>query len=168
MGALALSSCVYGYRTVTLAGRYSTESRPDRTYYCYDCHGYRFFDPYYDYCSYYGFRYRWDDHPGAGALYRQRYVRIRQAHPEYGRYRYQDDYRASTRYREGQSYEEWRRGSRESGADRDERRRHDARGRRHGSKERKGQDEGKKDTRERQDQERERGGGRPSDWRQGA
>src|SRR5262245_58672621 len=93
-GALALTGWVYGYQSVSLAGRYSMESRPDGSYYCYDCHGYRFFDPYYDYCSYYGFRYRWDDYPRATALYRQRYVRIRQAHPEYGRYRYQEDYRA--------------------------------------------------------------------------
>ena len=85
VGALALSGCVYGYRTVSFGGRYSMDSRPDGSYYCYDCHGYRFFDPYYDYCSYYGFRYGWDEHPGAATVYRQRYVRIRQAHPEYGR-----------------------------------------------------------------------------------
>lgn len=161
-GALGLTSCVYGYQSVSLAGGYSAESRPDRTYYCYDCHGYRFFDPYYDYCSYYGFRYSWDDHPATSALYRQRYVRIRQAHPEYGRYRYQEDYRGADRYREPASYDQWR----QSG-DRDREGRHEARGRREG-KQRKGRDEGEKDSKKGRDNERERGGGRPSNWRQGA
>lgn len=168
-GALALSGCVYGYRTVSLGGRYSMESRPDGSYYCYDCHGYRFFDPYYDYCSYYGFRYRWGEHPRAGALYRQRYVRIRQAHPEYGRYRYQEDYRASTRYRAPADYDEWRRageGTGAAGAELDRRERGERRG---GWKERKGRDEGERDSKGRQPKkERERGGQRPSDWRRGA
>jgi hypothetical protein len=169
VGALGLSSCVYGYRTVSLAGRYSMDSRPEGSYYCYDCHGYRFFDPYYDYCSYNGFRYRWDDHPRAAALYRQRYVRIRQAHPEYGRYRYHEDYRASDRYREPASYDEWRRpesgesGAGTRGVDRREE------GRRPGWKERKRQDEGKRERGKRpHEKERERGGGRPSSSSQGA
>jgi hypothetical protein len=167
-GALALTSCVYGYQTVSLGGRYSMESRPDGTYYCYDCHGYRFFDPYYDYCSYYGFRYRWDDQPRAVALYRQRYLRIRQAHPEYGRYRYQEDYRASERYRDPKSYDEWRsRGASDRDTGRDVRQ-PGPKGRRDGWREHKGRDKGEKDSRKDRDQERERGGGRPQGSRQGA
>jgi len=106
---LALSGCAYGYRTVVV-GRYSTSSRPDASYYCYDCHGYRFFDPYYDWCTQHGLRYRWGDYPRVARLYRERYVRIRETHPEYGRYRYRPDYRATTRYREARDYEAWRRG----------------------------------------------------------
>jgi hypothetical protein len=106
---LGLSGCVYGYRTAFVGARYSGESRPDASYYCYDCHGYRFFDPYYDWCASRGFRYRWDRHPRVLALYRERYVRIRETHPEYGRYRYRPGYRASTRYREDRDYESWRR-----------------------------------------------------------
>jgi len=106
---LGLSGCVYGYRAAFVQARYSGESRPDASYYCYDCHGYRFFDPYYDWCSYHGFRYRWADHPRAGLLYRERYVRIREIHPEYGRHRYRPGYRASSRYREAPDYETWRR-----------------------------------------------------------
>jgi|SRR5438132_327570 len=156
VGAVALSGCVYGYRNVSFGGRYSMDSRPDGSYYCYDCHGYRFFDPYYDYCSYYGFRYGWDEHPGAATVYRQRYVRIRQAHPEYGRYRYQEDYRASSRYREPASYETWRRGG--SGDDGAERRA--------GWKERQGAHEGKKERTH--EKERERDGRRPSSSSRGA
>jgi len=160
VGALALSGCVYGYQTMAPAGQYSTDSRPDGSYYCYDCHGYRFFDPYYDYCSYYGFRYRWDEHPRTSVVYRQRYVRIRSAHPEYGRYRYREDYRATTRYRVPASYEEYRReesGDRARDADMQ---RHD-RGRRPEWKERKGRGEGKKDRDP--DDGRDGGGEQPSD-----
>jgi hypothetical protein len=97
-------------------GRYSVASRPHASYYCYDCHGYRFFDPYYDWCTYYGFRYRWEAHPRVTQIYRERYVRIRESHPEYGRYQYRGDYRASLRYREARDYERWRR-SREDRSD---------------------------------------------------
>jgi hypothetical protein len=173
VAALALSGCYYGYRTASWSARYSADSRPDRTYYCYDCHGYRFFDPYYDYCSYYGFRYRWDEHPRVSVLYRQRYVRIREAHPEYGRYRYQPGYRGTARYRDPESYEEWR------GKDDDERSgyerrrdRGDSRGRREEwkeRKERKGSHQGKKGARERKpEREREGDERRSRSWREGA
>ena len=166
-GALALSSCAVGYRTV-IAARYDAESRPEGSYYCYDCHGYRYFDPYYDYCPYYGFRYRWDEHPGAGVLYRERYVGIRRLHPEYGRYRYHEDYRASSRYREPQSYELWRRGApAEDGTANPGLERRPAHGRRGGWKGHKGQDDGAKDRRK-HEKERDRGGQEPSDSRQGA
>lgn len=109
-GLAGLSGCYYGYRTVRLEGRYSTASRPHPTYYCYDCHGYRYFDPYYDWCTYYGFRYRWTAHPQVVHLYRERYVRIREQHPEYGRYRYRPGYKSTTRYREERDFDKWRSG----------------------------------------------------------
>lgn len=108
-GLGALSGCVYGYQTVAHESRYSRSSRPDASYYCYDCHGYRYFDPYYDWCADYGFRYRWTDHPRVISLYRQRYVRIKETHPEYGRYRYRSEYRRESRYRDARDYDAWRR-----------------------------------------------------------
>jgi hypothetical protein len=109
-GLLVLAGCGYGYgfRMAAVSPRYSTDSRPDGSYFCYDCHGYRYFDPYYDYCDGNGFRYRWADHPRVMAIYRDRYVRIRERHPDYGRYRYREGYRASQRYREPADYERWR------------------------------------------------------------
>ena len=89
--------------------------RPHPSYYCYDCHGYRYFDPYYDWCVGYGFRYRWSAYPEVNDLYRARYLRIRESHPEYGRYRYRAGYREARRYREPASYEAWK--FREEGRD---------------------------------------------------
>src|SRR5262245_27812335 len=108
-GLLALVGCGYGYRTILVQGRYSASSRPDASYFCYDCHGYRYFDPYYDYCDGQGFRYRWADHPRAMIVYRDRYVRIKEAHPDYGRYRYRSGYKSADRYRDPRDYESWRR-----------------------------------------------------------
>jgi hypothetical protein len=108
-GLLALAGCGYGYRTILVQGRYSAASRPDASYFCYDCHGYRYFDPYYDYCDGRGFRYRWADHPRAMIVYRDRYVRIKEAHPDYGRYRYRSGYKSGERYRDPRDYESWRR-----------------------------------------------------------
>ncbi len=107
-GLIALAGCGYGYRMIAVQARYSTASRPDASYFCYDCHGYRYFDPYYDYCAGYGFRFRWTEHPRTVAVYRDRYVGIRENHPEYGRYRYREGYRAARRYRDPQNYEHWR------------------------------------------------------------
>jgi hypothetical protein len=108
-GVLVLAGCGYGYRAATVQPRYSAASRPDGSYFCYDCHGYRYFDPYYDYCAGHGFRYHWADHPGAMAVYRDRYVRIKEAHPDYGRYSYRAGYRSETSYQEPRDYEQWRR-----------------------------------------------------------
>ena len=107
VGVAALSGCVFAYREVAI-GRYSMEGRPDPSYYCYDCHGYRFFDPYYDWCTYYGFAYAWQRHPRAIVTYRSRYVRIRESHRDFGRYTYPEDYRAQPRYRDPRDYESWR------------------------------------------------------------
>ena len=111
MGLLALAGCGYGYRSLVVGqARYSTSSRPDASYFCYDCHGYRYFDPYYDYCDGRGFRYSWADHPRSMIVYRDRYVRIKEAHPDYGRYRYKPGYRSAERYRDPHDYESWRQG----------------------------------------------------------
>ena len=106
---LALAGCGYGYRAIVGQARYSTASRPDASYFCYDCHGYRYFDPYYDYCDGQGFRYRWADHPRSMVIYRARYVRIKEAHPDYGRHRYRPGYKSAERYRDPRDYESWRR-----------------------------------------------------------
>jgi hypothetical protein len=104
-GMLGLAGCGYGYQMVSVQPRYSAASRPAGSYFCYDCHGYRYFDPYYDYCMARGYRYDWNRNPEAIAVYRERYVRIKESHPDYGRYRYPGGYRASARYRESRDYE---------------------------------------------------------------
>ncbi len=104
---LALTGCVAGYGMSSLSARHSLTSRPHPSYYCYDCHGDRFFDPYYDWCVNYGFRYSWASRPEVTRLYRERYLRIKERHPEYGRYRYRSDYRETRRYREPADYEAW-------------------------------------------------------------
>ena len=93
------------------AATYSSAGRPVSSYYCYDCHGYRYLDPYYDWCAGYGFRYAWGDHPEAVRVYRERYVRIKQQNPSYGRYRYPAEYRGQRRYREPPDYDSWRSGT---------------------------------------------------------
>jgi hypothetical protein len=107
-GIIALSGCVYGYQSVSVGSNYSSSRRPDPTYYCYDCHGYRYFDPYYDWCTGYGFRYRWDRHPRAVSVYRKRYLGLRRENRDFGRYSYPEDYRVRPRYREPRDYESWK------------------------------------------------------------
>jgi len=90
---------------------HASAGRPVPSYYCYDCHGYRYLDPYYDWCAGYGFRYAWDRHPEAVSAYRQRYVRIKEENPSFGRYRYPEGYREQRRYREPKDYDSWRIGT---------------------------------------------------------
>jgi hypothetical protein len=97
-----------GYR-YPVAARYDVSRRPAKSYYCYDCHGYRYFDPYYDWCVGYGFRYAWNRHPEAVKVYRQRYVRIKERNPTFGRYHYRTDYREARRYKQPRDYDLWRR-----------------------------------------------------------
>jgi hypothetical protein len=104
---LAAAGCASGARMATV-GAGAESGRPAASYYCYDCHGYRYFDPYYDWCAGYGFRYGWSGHPEVLELYRTRYLGIRESHPEYGRYRYRAGYQETRRYREPASYEAWR------------------------------------------------------------
>jgi len=108
--AFALAGCTAGVQMATVDARPASSGRPHPSYYCYDCHGYRYFDPYYDWCAGYGFRYGWRRHPEVLDLYRVRYLGIRESHPEYGRYRYRAGYRQDRRYREPRSYEAWRAG----------------------------------------------------------
>lgn len=119
-GALVVSGCAYGYRSLAVSASYETRNRPDPSYYCYDCHGYRYFDPYYDWCVGHGFRYAWSRHPQVVRIYRERYVALRERHPDFGRYRYKGDYRRSPRYRNPRDYDAWRREQRRREETRDE------------------------------------------------
>ena len=147
---VALSGCVAGFRLASIETGPAYSSRPHPSYYCYDCHRYRFFDPYYDWCAYYGFRYAWSGHPDVVDLYRGRYPRIKESHPEYGRYRYHAGYRVTRRYREPRDYDEWRSGQGTRGGESAkvrEKRQHDP-----------GSDEER-----RKDRERREPGGKPRD-----
>ena len=115
-GLLTLAGCGYGFRMIALQPRYSTDSRPHPSYFCYDCHRYRYFDPYYDYCANYGFRFGWSDHPQARVIYRERYVQIKETHPDFGRYRYREGYRAGPRYKDPRDYALWRSGVKQEAA----------------------------------------------------
>jgi hypothetical protein len=103
----AICGCAYGFRGAMTAG-YSAAHRPESSYYCYDCHGYRYFDPYYDWCTSHGFRYDWGRHPRAVSVYRKRYLGLRKANRDFGRYSYPEDYRARPHYRTPRDYESWR------------------------------------------------------------
>ena len=105
---LALAGCTAGIRYAAVDADDAASARPHPSYYCYDCHGYRYFDPYYDWCAGYGFRYGWSGHPEVTRLYRARYLEIRESHPEYGRYRYRAGYREERRYRQPLRYEGWK------------------------------------------------------------
>jgi hypothetical protein len=106
--ALLTGCAVWVQTRYPVTASYDVSGRPAPDYYCYDCHGYRYFDPYYDWCVGYGFRFAWDRHPGAVVVYRQRYVRIKEQNPTYGRYRYGAGYREDRRYRVPRDYEQWR------------------------------------------------------------
>jgi len=101
--AVLAAGCVTAAQNVRPAG-YWVASRPDPTYYCYDCHGYRYLDPYYDFCVRYGYRYSWDRAPRLVEQYRQRYVALKESDRSLGRYRYPQGYRATARYREPRNY----------------------------------------------------------------
>jgi hypothetical protein len=119
---VALPGCAVWLESRTpVPASYAVGARPVPSYYCYDCHGDRYLDPYYDWCAGHGFRYAWDRHPEAIRVYRERYVRIKEQNPSYGRYRYPAEYRGQRRYQEPTDYDSWRRGTgsdRPSGPDR--------------------------------------------------
>ena len=106
-----LPGCAFwiGLRSPATAS-YAPAGRPSPSYYCYDCHGNRYLDPYYDWCAGYGFRYAWDRNPETVRVYRERYVRIKEQNPSYGRYRYPAGYREQRRYRQPRDYDSWRAG----------------------------------------------------------
>lgn len=82
--------------------------RPHSSYYCYDCHGYSYFDPYYDYCMHFGFRIDWGHHTPLWRYYNRHHDTIVRK-IGYPRYRYKYDYREGPRYRSPLSYEKWKR-----------------------------------------------------------
>jgi hypothetical protein len=104
---LLASGCVYASQAVRPEPRLWAGGRPATGYYCYDCHGYRFFDPYYDWCPYYGFAYRWDRSPELIRTYRERYVALKARDRRLGHWRYPNGYRISRRYREPRDYAGW-------------------------------------------------------------
>ena len=75
--------------------------RPHPDYYCADCHGVRYFDPYYDLCMRYGYRFAWREEPQVVDVYRRDYVAIRRSDPSVGRYRYPRGAREDARKRFG-------------------------------------------------------------------
>jgi len=119
LAALALfAGCAYAVRSTRPTAFYASANRPEPGYYCYDCHGYRCFDPYYDWCPYHGFVYRWERSPALVRIYRERYVALKSTDRRLGRLRYAEGYRATRRYREPVSYDVWlrERSEREPGA----------------------------------------------------
>ncbi len=74
-------------------------ARPHADYFCADCHGVLYFDPYYDLCLSNGYVFEWRRRPEVVATYRSSYVRIRKTYPEAGRYRYPTRYREQVRAR---------------------------------------------------------------------
>ena len=88
--------------------RYNAHARPFPKYYCYDCHGYDYFEPYYDFCVHYGFVFRWDQCRSCRSYYERHYVKIRKAHPRKRVYKYKRDYTRDRRYREPADYDVWK------------------------------------------------------------
>jgi len=108
LAVLALvSGCTYASTALRPEPRFYAAGRPDPSYYCYDCHGYRYFDPYYDWCPNYGFAFSWQRHPQLTRIYRERYVALKVRDRQLGRWRYPDGYRASRRFREPRDYDTW-------------------------------------------------------------
>ena len=90
------------------APRYSPHARPFPRYYCYDCHAYEYFEPYYDFCVRYGFAFRWDDCRSCRSYYEKHYVKIRKRYPRKHVYKYKSDYRKDRRYRVPTDYDVWK------------------------------------------------------------
>ncbi len=82
-------------------------ARPYSGYFCYDCHGYTYFDPYYDYCMHFGFRIDWGHRTPLWRYYNRHHdtIVMRMGHPTY---RYKYDYREGPRYKGPVRYEQWR------------------------------------------------------------
>ncbi|KPJ59257.1 MAG: hypothetical protein AMJ46_11840 [Latescibacteria bacterium DG_63] len=82
--------------------------RPHPKYFCYDCHGYRYFDPYYDYCAHFGFRMRWDRYSSLRSYHRRYLPRIRRITPHFGEYKYKPGYRKDAQYKSPVDYNRWK------------------------------------------------------------
>jgi len=81
--------------------------RPYSSYFCYDCHGYTYFDPYYDYCANFGFRIDWGHRTPLWRYYTRHHNTIvwKMGHPQY---KYKYDYREGPKYKSPSSYERWK------------------------------------------------------------
>lgn len=90
-------------------GYHDYYGNPHPQYYCYECHGYRYFDPYYDYCVYYGFRFNWNTHPSLRRYYRERHDVIVRDTPNFGDYKYKSNYRQEPNYTRPPDYQSWKR-----------------------------------------------------------
>jgi len=104
MGLAVLSGCVEAYQSVRPEPRLYAAARPAPGYYCYDCHGYQYLDPYYDWCPPNSYRIRWDQSPQLMRVYRERYVALKEQNRTLGRYRYAERYRSTPGYRETRHY----------------------------------------------------------------
>ena len=90
------------------SGHHPYQARPHPQYYCYDCHGYTYFDPYYDYCVSYGFRFNWNAHPSVRRYYRERHSILVKNTPRFGEYKYKPDYRSNSKYNRPPDYQTWK------------------------------------------------------------
>lgn len=115
--ALLVGGCVaYVHTTLPVViggggyyGHPSYYGRPSSQYFCYECHGYEYFDPYYDYCAYYGFRFYWNTHPSVMRYYREHYDVIHRDTPHFGEYKYKPDYTRDYQYHKPPDYQSWKR-----------------------------------------------------------
>jgi hypothetical protein len=89
-------------------GYHGYYGRPHSQYYCYDCHGYTYFDPYYDYCVHYGFRFSWSSYPSLRRYHREHYPLIVKNTPHFGEYKYKADYRRNPKYERPPDYQTWK------------------------------------------------------------
>ncbi len=85
---LLVSGCAVGGGITYASGGGGAPRRPPASYYCADCHGVSYFDPYYDLCMKYGYRFNWRASPEVYDAYRRDYTAIKRANPDVGRYRY--------------------------------------------------------------------------------
>ncbi|MFH0778245.1 MAG: hypothetical protein V2A71_06390 [Candidatus Eisenbacteria bacterium] len=102
--------CVAHFRAdfpFVIRGSYYHHARPHPHYYCYDCHGYRYFDPYYDFCANYGFRMRWDRYPSLWTYYERHHVTIERERSYFSRYKYKPGYKSLPLYKRPTDYRKW-------------------------------------------------------------
>ena len=97
---LAAAGCA-GFYAESVRVAYLDGGRPHPAYYCADCHGVAYFDPYYDVCLEYGYFFDWRYQPDVRRVWRRDYVAIRRAYPNVGRFHYRPRYREEVRARFG-------------------------------------------------------------------
>lgn len=96
-----------GFPIVIGSPHHQYYARPHASYYCYDCHGYTYFDPYYDYCLNFGFRVDWGRHTPLWRYYSRHHdtIVMKMGYPAY---RYKYNYREGPRYKSSVNYEKWK------------------------------------------------------------